>query len=354
MTDIRWNILQPVDIGAAFQEGMAQGEQQRAKIDTRNALAAYAANPEDRNVFQSAFATLAESNPEAAFRLAEHQRAADERRRNSDYRSAYGRYVGGDTSAGSPNGGKPVDITTGGVTMPGLASGAPGIVTGDQPPMPRDAGGEALARAGGQPSGMVDPREQAWREMVAADPEKAVSARDAEFKQQSERLKVANDAYGYAISRLQGATDEASYQAIRNGFLQMLAPLGIADQVAGNIPANYPGPEGVQQLLMSAMDAKAQLEAQARQDRLDWDIQDDEIDNTREDRKADSIITSRTVRDGVSQQREARMGTREARLGRGGGSGGGRRRGGSASGPTATGPNGEKIRWDGKAWVPAR
>lgn len=45
MVDINWNILRPVDIGGAFQQGMEQGRQRRAEAEIDKQLAAMAQNP---------------------------------------------------------------------------------------------------------------------------------------------------------------------------------------------------------------------------------------------------------------------------------------------------------------------
>lgn len=45
MVDINWNILRPVDIGGAFQQGMEQGRQRRAESEIDKQLAAMAQNP---------------------------------------------------------------------------------------------------------------------------------------------------------------------------------------------------------------------------------------------------------------------------------------------------------------------
>ena len=45
MVDINWNILRPVDIGGAFQQGIEQGRQRRAEAEIDKQLAAMAQNP---------------------------------------------------------------------------------------------------------------------------------------------------------------------------------------------------------------------------------------------------------------------------------------------------------------------
>lgn len=67
---INWGALQPVDVGGAFQHGVLAGRQQRAERETRNALKAYAANPEDTQAVNS----LMQYNPQLGLKLRQDQR----------------------------------------------------------------------------------------------------------------------------------------------------------------------------------------------------------------------------------------------------------------------------------------
>lgn len=57
--DINWGLAQPVDVGGRFLQGFEQGQQQRQKMDARNALMGYAKNPS-----QETLAPIVEYNPE--------------------------------------------------------------------------------------------------------------------------------------------------------------------------------------------------------------------------------------------------------------------------------------------------
>lgn len=87
--------------------------------------------------------------------------------------------------------------------------------------------------------------------------------------------------------------------------------------------------------------------------RLDIHEENVDADNARADRNTDSVISDRTARRGETKRYHDQSDTTRRR-------GQDRPRAGRASGgrssarPTATGPNGEKVEFDGKAWVPAR
>lgn len=62
MSEINWNILQPVDVGAQMQQGFATGWALVKQINTNNALRAYAAAPDDPNAYNA----LAAFDPQTA------------------------------------------------------------------------------------------------------------------------------------------------------------------------------------------------------------------------------------------------------------------------------------------------
>lgn len=69
--DIQWNALQTPDIGGAFNQGLAAGQQRRRETATDNALRALIANPNDPNVVT----TLAQSDPRMAYQIQGQQQA---------------------------------------------------------------------------------------------------------------------------------------------------------------------------------------------------------------------------------------------------------------------------------------
>lgn len=101
---IAWNILQPVDTGAAMQQGFATGRTLVKQAQTQHALRAYLANPDDPGAYNA----LAAFNPEAAATIQRQQMlrrreaaalAAEERRRQLGAQYAGGDAAGARTAA---------------------------------------------------------------------------------------------------------------------------------------------------------------------------------------------------------------------------------------------------------------
>lgn len=80
MTSINWGLLQPVDVGGAFQHGLEQGRQRREDHEVKSALSAYAMNPDD----QSVFARLATARPELAIQIRQQQQKAQQQQQQID------------------------------------------------------------------------------------------------------------------------------------------------------------------------------------------------------------------------------------------------------------------------------
>lgn len=276
MVNPNWQILQPVDVGGQIQKGIALGEQQREKREVRNALAQYATNPEQ------SINALMQYAPDVALRLRGEQRTERTYQDGQKFNKALSGYYGAQAPAlGSPQ--------MGGGTLPPVAlSPQSGQLPMGQPSMEQPQAGQAAPE--GQPR-ELSARDKAFQEMLAIDPVKAMKI-DSEARNQAVKaLEGLDDVYDVAISRLGGATDESSYQA-------MIADVGERFKAYGYdirtiAPANYPGPEGIRALLQSALDAKEQLAALDRRDRLEWDQQDDQRDNARADREANNRIETR-------------------------------------------------------------
>jgi hypothetical protein len=93
--DLNWNLLQPVDTGAAVQQGFATGMAMVKHAQTQNALHTYMQNPDDPH----AFSALAAYDPETAtrfqtLRLAQHKIARE------DAQDAATRAIGAHAAAG--------------------------------------------------------------------------------------------------------------------------------------------------------------------------------------------------------------------------------------------------------------
>lgn len=235
---------------------------------------------------------------------------------------------------------------------------APPVMGGQPAAQAQPAAGEtpmpaAIAKAAQSPN--MEVRNRAFAEMVKIDPIGAMKI-DSEMRDAMlDRLEDADKAYRLAIARLPRVTDETGYQQVLSEVEALLQPLGAS--IRDTVPATYPGPEGVRELLMKATDAQQQLAAMDRRFSAEARAADIEADNERADRNTDSVIADRSQRTGIQRQRADTAAEREARMAAGGGRRGGKpkksRGGGSA--PTAVNPaTGERIVLRGGKWVPAK
>ncbi len=277
LSGIRWDLMQSVDVGGAFNRGMEIGTAMRERRDQRNALNLYASNP------MGAINALMPVNPDMAMRLADDNRANEKAKQEASFRQGAATYIGADG----------------------------------------DAADAEFAR------------------LVEIDPMAAMKIKSVKRDEALERLKGVDAAYDIAIQHLGSVADDAGYQSVLGAVEARLQPLGV--DIRSMVPPTYPGPDGVRQLLQSAMDAKSQIAALHRADRLQADIADDKADNARADRVAGNLMETRN-RNASTAERRATVSERRA-------SSGGKSRPGGVKRPTATGPNGQKIQWNGKAWV---
>lgn len=234
---------------------------------------------------------------------------------------------------------------------------APPVMGGQPAAQAQPAAGEtpmpaAIAKAAQSPN--MEVRNRAFAEMVKIDPIGAMKI-DSEMRDAMlDRLEDADKAYRLAIARLPRVTDETGYQQVLSEVEALLQPLGAS--IRNTVPANYPGPEGVRELLMKATDAQQQLAAMDRRFSAEARAADIEADNQRADRNTDSMIADRSQRTGIQRQRAETAAEREARMAAGGGRRGGKpRKSGGGSRPSAVNPaTGERIEYRGGKWVPAK
>lgn len=111
------------------------------------------------------------------------------------------------------------------------------------------------------------------------------------------------------------------------------------------LPPNYPGPDRLKEIRLSAIDADDQMRIFMQEANI-------EADNARSDRNTDSLIETRDARLG-EYRRHNRATEGNTRRGQDITDRRGRSRGGSsrASVPTATGANGEKYELRNGKWV---
>lgn len=70
MSEIRWDLLNPIDVGPQVQQGFATGMALVKRVQTQHALQGYLQNPDD----PQAFSALATFDPQTAFALQDRRR----------------------------------------------------------------------------------------------------------------------------------------------------------------------------------------------------------------------------------------------------------------------------------------
>jgi hypothetical protein len=217
------------------------------------------------------------------------------------------------------------------------------------PPMPPE-----IARAAQSPD--MNVRNAAFKRMMQLNPIEAMKIQSSERDRHLDGMEDANKAFRYAAEALGNARDDATYKQVLDRVEQAVAPLGI--DIRSMVPGTHPGPDGIRELQMQALDISQRFAAIDRRFSAEARAADIEADNERADRNTDSLIADRTQRTGIQRQRAETAAEREARIAAGGGRRGGgkpRRAGGGGSAPSAVNPQtGERIEFRGGKWVPAK
>lgn len=364
---VDWRIAQePSAFDRARDDGIRTGEmirqrrQEEAALEQQkaqhNALAAYAVSPSDRT-----FNALAMIAPQIAMQ----ERGRMEERQFGNALSDYMQTPEGQVMlGGSPSqmGGRPpvapqpqgpqmvpqgvpaqaIPPQAGPVTMQGMTPN--NIPSGSPLTPPR----RPVAPQGAVPQGMPQPstsdatqpaplglpetvtpdaapdlsylgepqngRDRAFLRMVQIDPVRALQIQSSMREGFVDRLKSVREMTTFAMESLGRVTDDAGWQAALGRFLPMVQAVG-GD--LSNIPANYPGPEAVQELLDEGLPLKERLDYLLDQANVD-------ADNARADRNTDSLIDSREgslaerqrtnrAREGTAERRESRIATNQNR-----------------------------------------
>jgi len=270
--------LQQFDIAGnaqnALLQGIKVGDTIRKERERRDALTNLAANPNDPSSVNALLAV----DPELALRVRDNQRQEATFQNGQRFNAAAGKF------------------------MNALAPAMPA-----QPIAP-GANVAPAAQVTAQPQ--LSERDRAFHEMAAIDPVKAMKIDSDARNQALERLKALDDVYDLSIERLGGVVDENSYQAVLADVAPRFEQFG--QDIRSVVPANYPGPEGIRSLLQSTMAAKEQIAALDRRDRIEWDQQDDTLDNARADREASSRIDARRRGSANAERRTQIAATRPA------------------------------------------
>lgn len=205
----------------------------------------------------------------------------------------------------------------------------------------------------------------AWRQYVQFDPEGAIDFRSTSQdwqKEQFEQVERMNDAW---LQILSGVSDQASYDRAKNKARALFGSLGMRFDDY-DVPEQY-DPAVVTQARMEATSTKDQLAAIRADRKLEWDMEDDRIDNERMDRNTDSLIDTRAGRlSEYERNNRARAGLTQRgqdltdERGRRGQdltdkrARDGVRSQGKKARPVAVDAKGNKMEFDGKKWVPVK
>lgn len=170
----------------------------------------------------------------------------------------------------------------------------------------RSALGDILTGNGSfaQPRGNVpaeagpSPQERAMR----ADPEKYLSFQGKRLDITADQLKGYRDLNDTAMQLLGGVNDQASYDRAKEQAKAIYAQNGADPSVIDKLPPEY-SPEVVKSLQMQGMDTAHQLLQVARENKINWDEYDDQVDNERADKSLQELSGYREQRI-AAQKRE--------------------------------------------------
>ncbi|WP_324748794.1 hypothetical protein SH591_08735 [Sphingomonas sp. LY54] len=385
MVEIRWDVLRPVNVADAFNQGFDRSRAMRERHDLQSAMVRLSSNPDDPEARQ----VVSALSPQSLYALDDATYQRGERQRAGEFRSAHTEYLlGGDGAA------------------PNALSPAPAEAHSEQP-APQNALLGMMAQGPASPAGSVATpatqgaaappprsafeRSSAWRRMVQADPAAAQQIRGNLAKMTRLEVDAVDATNDQALEILATVTDQASYEAAKERARAMYQQYGQDPSLIDTLPGAY-SPDTIRSLRTQAMETKDLLTALRHDRKLEWDIEDDEIDNQRDDRNVDSQVDYRqgqlaNTRRGQDltdtrgrrgqdigsrdRQRGQDIGSRDRTRGqdqssadrrRGQdlrGRGRGRGRGGGsnavvAEGTVIQGPNGQKAVRRGGRWVPVQ
>lgn len=299
--NIDWALLGPqADISGAFQQGFATGEATKRKRAQESALAGYFAGD------KSAVQRLGAVDPGAALSLMRADRETADYEREGQARNALGDFFAARNRKGPPSPALAAPVA--GSVLAGVAPStlppATSELAGFGPLQARSLvsptdgrmliGGTPGDGAQGMPSmqgaalggaAMDDDEDEALMRLARANPEAAFKVQTEGLRTDKARFEVA-EARLDVIGRLAGsAVDQASYTAaLRRG-----AAMGVD---VSSLPEQFDA-AAVRSIQLQALDGKEQLAA-ARADRqLNWNMEDDELDNARDDRNVTSQVETR-------------------------------------------------------------
>jgi len=359
-----------------------------------------------------ALAGLAQVAPDELYRFQAANRTQADWNRGENYRSALSSYLTGQGGAQpnalgqgapapmaapnalapmgrnpaapplAPSGGSgPQDVNTDNVpgTLGAVAAGAPDALAPHV-----DASPEIVVQARPLP---VAPRSArapggpGWDAVVRADASESLKASHDLYSDREDQIKDWQHVSQTGMRMLAGATDQDSYDRAKMAARHVFDAYGVGFP---ELPEDY-SPENIRSVQMAQLDIEDQIKAALQERKFDWQRTDDELDNSRADRNTSSQIEDRTARRGLTvrgqnmtdargrygigvasgdrrrgqdmtdkRTREIAASPARTRAGGKSGAGAAAAAAGGALTRIAVGPDGKKVGWNGKAWVPAK
>jgi hypothetical protein len=232
---IQWSLANGApDIGQRVQASFDQGLAQRRQIEIDRALAALGPNMDNPD----ALAKVTALNPQMGLVLHDAAYQTQERRRADSTRSLLGEYLSIGAAPGPQQGGMPTAAPQAAQAAPLAPAGAPAAAPAAMAAPPRT-------------------REDVMRELAGTDPAAFQQLRQQESTERVRQLDTATKINEYAVQLLGGVSDQATYEAAAGRYQQVLQQFGLPP---AQLPPTY-SPEVVQQLRMSVLNVKEQLEA---------------------------------------------------------------------------------------------
>jgi hypothetical protein len=134
----------------------------------------------------------------------------------------------------------------------------------------------------------MSPRDAAFQRLARADPESALKVRQEYAELDDQKLKNWNALNEGGLRILSGVYDQRSFDEAKLRARSLYERYGEDPEVLAGLPEQY-SPEAVNAIRMEMMSAKDQFGTLRAERKLEWDIEDDEIDNERADRNLESL-----------------------------------------------------------------
>lgn len=310
-----WSLLKMPDVGKSVMEGFEQGRKVRREEQSRNALTTLLgggaqgqvpgahgggigggvqerrAETGSQSQANIPWGDLTPEDMRTAVAIQQAQREQAKGQRETDFNRAAFDYTSGQNALLTLGDRRPAPTASVNAlapqTMEVPGTFAPALPDQARQQEPKNPAFTVL----GEPRTNND---KAFLRMLEIDPAKAVKFKSELRDNFVKMVGQEHDMYAEAVDRLALATDENSYQQVIAEFAPRMAALG--GDLSNMVPPNYPGPDGVRDITMRALDAKDRLAAFIAQGRADTYAKDVDADNRRADRNTESIINDRGAR----------------------------------------------------------